>query len=374
MVLLIGNFPPDQQQSMQRFSEMMLRELRALGIAAELTRPEADFARLVPARLGFLRKWAGYIDKLIIFPRRLRKLRGIELVHICDHSNAIYAKHFPNVPVVATCHDLLAVRGALGEETDCPASWTGKILQRWIVAGLLRADAVVCVSRATAADAVRLLGGSENARRITVIENGLNYDYRPLPKETVRARLERMSQLKLDCPFVLHVGSHLRRKNREGVLRIFARTKDHWNAQLVFAGDALSNDLWTQARALGIADRMIEIVSAESELLEALYNCAHALLFPSRFEGFGWPIAEAQACGCPVLCRDAAPMSEVAGGAALLRNIRDENGFADDLLRLRDPATREKYRELGLRNAARFGVKKMAEQYLALYREVGMAA
>ncbi len=341
MVLLIGNFPPDQQQSMQRFSEMMLRELRALGIAAELTRPEVHFARLVPAQFVFLRKWAGYIDKFIIFPRRLRKLRGVELIHICDHSNAVYAKHFPNVPVVVTCHDLLAVRGAFGEETDCPASWTGRILQRWIVASLRRARAVVCASSATAADAIRLIGTSKNAPSIAVIENGLNYKYRPLPEEKVKARLEK--QLKLDRPFVLHVGSHF-------------------------------NDLWTQARALGIADRIVEIVSADSELLEALYNQAHALLFPSRFEGFGWPIAEAQACGCPVLCHDAAPMSDVAGGAALLRDTGDEDGFAEDLLRLRDPATREKYRELGLQNATRFSAKTMAEQYLALYRGLGMAA
>jgi len=374
MVLLIGNFPPDQQQSMQRFSEMMLRELRELGIATELTRPKAHFARLVPAQFEFLRKWAGYIDKFIIFPRRLREFRSVELVHICDHSNALYAKHFPNVPVVVTCHDLLAVRGALGEETDSPASWTGRILQRWIVASLGRVRAIVCVSRATAADATRILGTAENASRITVVENGLNYEYRPLPEEKVRARLEKLSQLKLDRPFVLHVGSHLRRKNREGVLRIFAKTKDHWNAQLVFAGDRLSNDLWTRTRALDIATRIVEIVSAESELLEALYNRAHALLFPSRFEGFGWPIAEAQACGCPVLCPNAAPMSEVAGSAALLRDIADEDGFAKDLLRLRDPATRETYRELGLRNATRFSGKKMAEQYVALYRELGMAA
>ena len=374
MVLLIGNFLPDQQQSMRRFGEMMLRELRALGIAAELKCPEAHFVRIVPEQFRFLRKWAGYVDKLIIFPKQLGKLRGLELIHICDHSNVIYAKHFPNVPVVVTCHDLLAVRGALGEETDCPASWTGKMLQRWILAALRRTSAVVCVSRATEADAVRLLGTKEKAPSIRVIENGLNYDYRPLPEEKVRPRLARLSQLKLDRPFVLHVGSGLRRKNRAGVLRIFARTTENWNAQLVFAGDRLSNDLWTQARALGIADRIVEIVSADSELLEALYNRAHALLFPSRFEGFGWPIAEAQACGCPVLCRDAAPMSEVAGGAALLRDIGDENGFAEDLLRLRDPATREKYRELGLQNATRFSARKMAEQYLALYCEVGMAA
>ena len=291
MVLLIGNFPPDQQQSMQRFSQMMLRELRALGIAADLICPEPHFVRIVPAQVAFLRKWTGYIDKLIIFPRRLRKLRGVELIHICDHSNAIYAKHFPNVPVIVTCHDLLAVRGALGEETNCPASWTGKIFQRWILAGLRRVSAVACVSRATEADIVRLLGTKEKAPSITVIENGLNYDYRPLPEEEIKARLVRLSQLKLDRPFVLHVGSHLRRKNRAGVVRIFARTKDHWKAQLVFAGDRLSNDLWTQASALGVADRIVEIVSAQSELLEALYNCAHALLFPSRFEGFGWPIA-----------------------------------------------------------------------------------
>src|SRR5437899_4355231 len=174
MVLLIGNFPPDQQQSMQHFSEMMLRDLRALGIAAELVCPEAHFVRIVPAPFGFIRKWAGYIDKLFIFPRRLRKLRGVELIHICDHSNAIYAKHFPNVPVVVTCHDLLAVRGALGEETDCPASWTGKILQQWILAGLRRVSAIACVSRATEADVVRLVT-KEKVPSISVIENGLNY-------------------------------------------------------------------------------------------------------------------------------------------------------------------------------------------------------
>src|SRR5438105_11511198 len=182
MVLLIGNYPPDQQQSMHRFSEMMLRELSALGIAAELACPEAHFIRITPAQFGFLRKWAGYIDKLIIFPRRLRKLRTLELVHICDHSNAFYAKHFPNVPVVVTCHDLLAVRGALGEETDCPASSTGKILQRWILRGLRNADEVVCISQATEADARRLVSNGAPAPKIQLVRLGLNYPFHKLPE------------------------------------------------------------------------------------------------------------------------------------------------------------------------------------------------
>jgi glycosyltransferase involved in cell wall biosynthesis len=119
---------------------------------------------------------------------------------------------------------------------------------------------------------------------------------------------------------------------------------------------------------------VVEIIAPDSELLEALYNRAHALLFPSRFEGFGWPIAEAQACGCPVLTSNRPPMNEVSGDGALLREVQDEDGFADDLIRLRDPAVRKKYRELGLQNATRFSARKMAERYLALYRELGAAA
>jgi glycosyltransferase involved in cell wall biosynthesis len=385
MVLLIGNFPPDQQQSMQRFSEMMLCELRVLNVPVKLLRPAPWLSRF--CRFPFAKKWTGYFDKYILFPLRLRFQQSDEtaIVHICDHSNAIYAKHFRRAPVVVTCHDLIAVRSALGESTDCPVSITGEFLQRWILKRLRRATAVACVSKATAADATRLLTsfrakveGSRGANekqtpRICVIENGLNYDYQPLAESEVTTRLAPLQRLKLDRPFVLHVGSSLRRKNRAGVLRIFARTKDEWNAQLVFAGDPIS-ELSADARALAVTHRVVEIVAPESELLEALYNRAHALLFPSTYEGFGWPIAEAQACGCPVLTSKAPPMSDVAGDAALLRDVKDENGFAEDLLRLRDPALRKKYRQLGLENARRFSARKMAERYLALYRELGAAA
>ncbi|MBV9007920.1 MAG: glycosyltransferase family 4 protein [Verrucomicrobia bacterium] len=373
MVLLIGNYAPDQQQSMQRFTQMMLRELRALDLPAKVLRPQPWLIRFL--RLRVLNKWIGYFDKYVIFPLRLRAaVSRAQIVHICDHSNAVYTSHFRNVPVVVTCHDLLAVRGALGDETDCPASITGKLLQRCILSGLRRAGAIACVSHATAADAKRLLASAPKPPRISVIENGLNYDFQTLEEGEIIRRLAPVQRLKLDRPFVLHVGSNLRRKNRDGVLRIFASTKEQWNAQLVFAGESITADLSAMALQLGMTHRVISIVSPESELLEALYNRAHALLFPSRFEGFGWPIAEAQACGCPVLTSKAAPMSEIAGDAALLRDVNDEDGFAEDLLRLRSAELRAKYRALGLQNAARFSARKMAERYVALYRELGAAA
>jgi glycosyltransferase involved in cell wall biosynthesis len=371
MILLIGNYPLDRQQSMHRFARMMLEGLTAAGIQAELLQPQPFLGRFRSAG-GFVAKWLAYIDKFVLFPRRLRnKLKAVPaLVHICDHSNAMYVRRSRGVPVVVTCHDLLAVRGALGEETDCPASSTGKLLQRWIIAGLRRASAVACISRATLSDAERLLHSANGGPRLDLLPLGLSYPYRKLPAHEARARLAEASVLPPDAPFVLHVGSNLRRKNREGVLRIFARRKEEWNGSLVFAGEPLSEALRALGRQLGVLDRVVEVPNATSELLEALYNCGTALLFPSTFEGFGWPIAEAHACGCPVICSDIGPLPEVSGGAALVHDVEDEEGFAADILRLTDPAEREHWSEKSLRNAARFDTKKMIAQYLELYRSL----
>src|SRR2546423_6648164 len=375
MILLIGNYPLDRQQGMERFATMMLNGLTAAGIPAELIRPQPFFGRF---RLAgeFVTKWLAYLDKFVLFRRGLaRRLRDRPaLVHVCDHSNAMYAKWIREIPVVVTCHDLLAVRGGLGEPTDCPASTTGKLLQRWIVRGLESATVVACDSNATLRDAERLLRRTGTRPRLEMITLGLNYSYRLLPDGEARARLAEISALESGAPFVLHMGSNLRRKNREGVLRIFARCQDRWSGLLVFAGEPLSESLRSLGRELGISERVVEIPNPSNEILEALYNCSVALLFPSTFEGLGWPIVEAHACGCPVLCADREPMSEVAGDAALKHPIEDEAGFAVDLLRLTHPDERALWSARALENAKRFSTAEMLSQYLELYRSLGAAA
>ena len=359
---------------MQRFASMMLDGLKAAGIRAELIQPKPFLGRFRLAG-GFVAKWLAYLDKFVFFRRDLaRKLAAPpSLVHICDHSNAMYANAAHGVPVVVTGHDLLAVRGALGEETDCPASATGKFLQRWIVRGLENSAAIACVSRATLADAQRLVRQSNGKPKLTVITLGLSYPYGPLAPEQAQARLAHIAGL-ADTPFVLHVGSNLRRKNREGVLRIFARCKEQWHGLLVFAGDPLSGSLRSLGHELGITNRIVEVSNADNRILEALYNRATAMLFPSTFEGFGWPIAEAHACGCPVLCADREPMTDVAGEAALAHAVEDEAAFAADLLRLTNPEERAQWSARALENAARFSTARMILEYAELYRSLGVAA
>jgi glycosyltransferase involved in cell wall biosynthesis len=373
MVLLIGNYSPDQQQSMQRVNAMMLQGLNAAGLEAELIKPEPVMGNFQWAD-RFIAKWLAYIDKYILFPFRLRKqlAKGPALVHVLDHSNAVYvAPCHRHAPVLVTCHDMLAVRGALGEQTDCPASITGRILQRWILRGLRRADALACISQATAKDAERLVASVNRKPNISVVYLGLNYPYRKLDAEVAQARLAKIAALDVDLPFILHVGSNLRRKNREAVLHIFSLFRQNWNGCLVFAGDPLTPKLLSLARELGISDRIAQFDNPDDETLETLYNCALALLYPSRFEGFGWPVIEAQACGCPVVCSNTGPLPEAAGDGGLFHDVDDEEGFAADLLRLTDPVERAKWSEKSLANAARFSTGKMIAQYIDIYRQLG---
>ena len=197
------------------------------------------------------------------------------------------------------------------------------------------------------------------------------YPFRKLPEPEVSARLAKVPSFNQEVPFILHVGSNLRRKNRDGALRIFALCKEKWNARLVFAGEALTPELKSLAESLGISDRITEVPDASDELIEALYNRALALLYPSRFEGFGWPVIEAQACGCPVVCSNAGPIPEAVGDAGLLHPPDDEAEFAADLLRLAEPAQRAIWSEKSLRNAERFSTRRMVSQYIDIYRRLG---
>jgi glycosyltransferase involved in cell wall biosynthesis len=371
MVLLIGSYPPDRWQSMLRFGQMMLEGLRDAGIEARLIQP--------PALLGRIRffgataaKWLGYIDKFFLFQWSLRRNLASRpaLVHICDHSDATHARAVARFPLVITCHDLFAVRGALGENPDHKPGFTGRILQRWILRGLHRADLIACISSVTADDVQRLVVRGDAQPRVAVVPLGLNYPFRKLALAEARQRLATVHDVDLTVPFVLHVGTNTPRKNRDGVLRIFARTKNNWNGRLVFVGELLNTDLETLARKLDVFDRIAQIENADSAILEALYSSAVALLYPSRFEGFGWPVIEAHACGCPVICSNSGPLPEVAGAAGIFRGVDDEPGFVEDLLRLNNPEERARWSAKALENAERFSATRMIAQYRELYRRL----
>lgn len=366
-VLLVGSYEFDGATSIKIWANALLRELNRSGVDARMISPEPVFGRLKRSS-GGLGKWLGYIDRFIIFPRALRSAAtAVDVVHICDHGSAMYVPAVRHKPVLVTLNDMLAIRGALGEIPDCPASFFGWRMQRSICRGLSRAALLVCVSKYTMDDANRILTG--NGRRC-VVPNGLTYPFQPLDSDEVDRRLAGLVELRK--PFILHVGSNLARKNREGVLRVFARAARQRNLQMVFAGEPLSPSLIRLAGELGIAGRIVQVIGPKVEILEALYNRAVALLFPSRYEGFGVPPIEAQACGCPVVATAIPPIAEVLGPSAALRPLDDEAGMADEIERLAaDGEYREEMRQRGFENVrAHYQISRMSADYIALYREL----
>jgi glycosyltransferase involved in cell wall biosynthesis len=369
-ILLIGNYEADAQQSMRRYAELMQRGLSEAGLEAILAVPAAILNRSKRPATGIW-KWVGYIDKYVLSPAEIaRAAIDADVVHVCDHANAVYVPRRSRAPYLVTCHDLLAVRGAMGEATDCPTGFAGRQLQLTILKGLRRASALACVSGATLRDAERLLPGYEG--RLVLVPNALNHPYHVLEPALLQRCLTRAG---IVGPYLLHVGSNLRRKNREAVLRAAQHCSQYWRGKIVFAGQSLSSDLRSMARELDLLDRIVEIEKPSNAMLEALYNGALALLFPSRFEGFGWPIIEAQACGCPVICSDRAPFPEVSGNAAILVDAEDYAGMARSIVELAGAGSRrEELRTRGLENASRYGRDFMVSQFVRLYEELILAA
>jgi glycosyltransferase involved in cell wall biosynthesis len=367
-VLLIGNYGNLRQQSMQRYADVLREGLAAAGHEVRLVQPPVWLGRLRRGESG-LAKWIGYLDRFVLYPPLLRRqIRWADVVHICDQANAVYVEQLNDKPHLVTCHDMMAIRAALGEIPEAPTGWAGRIYQGWILRGVRKAQLVACVSRQTAVELQRVAAMPES--RVIVVPNALNYPYRPITVAEADAHL-RALELDPAQPFFVHVGGNQWYKNRLGVLRLFAELikrsayRDH---RLVLAGKPWTNEMRAMAAGLGIQSRAMERVCVSNEQLRALYSRAEALLFPSLSEGFGWPIAEAQACGCPVVTTNRPPMTDVGGEAAIYVDPVDPASAAQIVVHAL--ADRECWRAVGFKNAEQFSTVTMIDGYLRCYEKV----
>jgi glycosyltransferase involved in cell wall biosynthesis len=178
--------------------------------------------------------------------------------------------------------------------------------------------------------------------------------------------------------YLIHVGWDMDRKNRRRVLEAFIALQERAAAagrppmadRLLFVGPELVPEMAELAQKHGVAERVKAVQKVSHEELRALYASATALLFPSLQEGFGWPIIEAQACGCPVFTSDLAPMNEIGGAGAVYVDPRDPAAMAE-ALEAAEPRLPE-MRRLGLENATHYSAAQMARNYRAAYeRAIG---
>jgi glycosyltransferase involved in cell wall biosynthesis len=236
-----------------------------------------------------------------------------------------------------------------------------------ILKGLTEAQHVACVSEATRRDLLRIVGIPE--QRVSRVYNSLTYPYSRMETDEAATRLRK---LRVDPGelFLLHVGGNQWYKNRIGVLRIFSilcKINRGRTLKLVMVGKPWTAEMRQFICENGISDLTQELTGVADEDLRALYSTATMMLFPSLQEGFGWPIVEAQACGCPVATSKRSSMDEVAGDAATYIDPENPESCAAIVNQALDKVSG--MRGSSMANAARFR-SGMIDGYLSLYDEV----
>lgn len=279
------------------------------------------------------------------------------------------------MPVVTTVHDTMWLRSP--GLCRRPGPW-GRIetlyWQHGMRRALQRSARIVTVSEASRRAIGELDPAAERRTRVTAL--GIEPWLRPMDDGEEDAHVlssMRRAHLQGVGRYVLSVGQFAGYKNHEGVVRAFARAFRHRSdVDLVMVHRlGRSSRLLPLMRSLGIESRVHFLHGLDEPELRALFWGAEALCHPSFVEGFGLPVAEAMACGCPVITSNISAMPEVASDAALLVDPWSERAIADALLRVVDDASLARdLRTRGLRRAEHFERKNTAERTLDVYREL----
>ena len=297
--LLISNFLGDKQKSMNRFSDLLTSNFSDCGIHSTEVRPTSYISKFCSTPK--LIKLGGYLDKYFIFPKKIETLvkrKSFNLIHILDHSNSIYLPKLSKLcstPKVTTCHDLIAIRTASGDFSMAPnTSYQGKKLQQWIKKSLRKSDFYACDSVQTQSDLNKIIPESRDKSK--VIHLGVKQN-----------QLKKDKILNFDLQttrYALHVGSSSWYKNRKGVLKSFKFSQEKQSnciEKLVLVGPKIQNhevngelENWIKKNR----NKLIITPNISDEELQALYQQATLLIFPSFIEGYGWPPLEAFANNC----------------------------------------------------------------------------
>jgi len=316
---------------------------------------------VLPNRLG--RPVANIAWHNLALPGRSRRER-YDLVHIPSYRRLPLIK---GTRLAATVHDLATLH--LDNKYDAARMFYNR---RLVPALIRRADHVITVSRFTAGDLVNLVGYPED--RITVIYPGIHRQhYHPIPAAECRAQLK--ARYGLEGPFAVFV-SRVEHPAKNHLLLIQAfellKARKPSDLKLVLAGaDWNGADIVKDYAARSPVARDVVFTGfVPLEDIPHFYSACEVMVYPSLFEGFGFPIVEAMACGAPVICSNTTSMKEIAGDLAPTFDPLNVDAIAaaleDALRRGKNPALAER----SIAYAATFDWRDTARKVMEVYRKV----
>ncbi len=287
----------------------------------------------------------------------------VDLLFVPAHTIPVFRPK--RMKTIVTIHDLGAQY--LKEYHQFPHSL---YLNRSTEYVLKHASHIIVVSEATKKEAIERFHVSES--RMTVIYEGYNnqiFDFSTVNSQ--RSTVNRiMEKYQIKKPYFLFVGTIQPRKNLLRIINSYAKIKEEVDLVIVGGKGWLYEEILLAPHKLGIAHRVHFLDYVSDEDLPFLYNNAEAFVFPSLCEGFGIPLLEAMASGCPVVTSNLSSMPEIVGEAGLLVDPYDENSITKSLEQALNTDWQNKVREKGLKRVKNFSWEKAAKETISVFEKV----
>ena len=390
-VLLVPDLPLDRAAAMDKYAHRLHDwlesgdpgfEVRLAAHIGELTRDEGSDGRassrytrwwnqpIDPSRMvlpGPLRGPQGFAARYLFYPQRLRReAKRANVVHVLDHAYAHMLTSARRRPVVVTVHDLMPVIVLRSPTGGIAESLRNRLMRRTLKA-LRQADSYLVGTEWLKRELATWLGDD---RKIRVVPFGVDRAFfREAPGARERGR--RDWGIPEDAFIVLHVGSTVDRKNVPLVIQTVARLRMEVGVDvfLLQVGGRLTGEHEALIDRLGLSRVVRSVSAADERTLRRAYRAADVLLFPSLYEGFGFPVLEAYASGLPVVTSGAGGLREVGGDAAVIVEGRDPAAYVQALVELsEDQDRREALIALGMHRADGFTWRRTADQTAEVYR------
>ncbi|MCW3467877.1 glycosyltransferase family 4 protein [Chitinophaga nivalis] len=229
--------------------------------------------------------------------------------------------------------------------------------------GIKRADGIICISDSTRQELLHFYPATDPAR-IKVIHHGIADDFFPVDKSRMQTPVWPHP---MKGPYVLYVGARSRYKNFAIAIEVMEQLPPQY--QLVITG----GEPWSPQELQTLNNRLhgrYHILSAVSTVqLNLLYNYAFCLLYPSVYEGFGFPPGEAMKAGCVVVTTNRTAMPEIVGTAGLLVNEATATAFTEKIRLLENENFRQQLIQAGLQQAARFTWQQSVQATIRFYQD-----
>lgn len=300
----------------------------------------------------------------LLYPHRLGDVRESDVFHATFN---IVGFTLP-CPIVTTIHDLSWwERPDLNEPNPFLRPFEYAFYNIGIRSALKRSNRILTVSNASAAKILELDPSVRDRLHVTHCSCGAEF-VPPIDRGATRERAARLIGSEAD--YYLIVGWNPLGKGHDVALKAFAAGAPSEHHLVLVRRSAPPRDFIRTLAALGVEDRVHWVERAREDELIMLMQSALALLQPSRYEGFGIPVLEAMAVGCPVIASDIPALVEVMGGAGIHARVDDTDDLARAIAKVGvEPALRQELREHGLERRKAFSWDRTAAATLEAFRE-----